>query len=234
MSVPAPPRVGPASPRAELWRSRGRLLVPGGVLAVLGAFAVLLATATPFFSMGVFGRLLVAAGVVETVQGFRFWRSGWAGVVPALVAGVLYLVCGVLVTAGGPAPVAGITLTMAAVLISSGALRLLWPLRAAVPGRRASAVHGTVTLLLGLGLWMVRPANALSPVGVFVGVDLLASGAMLLFLAHTARRFAPADDGAGSAEPMAASAPPPATRPARWRAGSRKAPVRDQRLHHRS
>ncbi|HEX6749545.1 MAG TPA: hypothetical protein VF092_19780 [Longimicrobium sp.] len=183
--------VDPASPPAELWRSRGRLLVPGGALAVLGAFSVLLAAATPFFSLGVFGRLLVLAGVVETAQGLRLWRSGWAGVVPALVAGVLYLVCGVLVTAGGPAPVAAVTLTMAAVLIAGGALRLLWPLRAAVPGRRASAAHGAVTLLLGLGLWAVRPANSLSPVGLFVGGDLLASGAMLLFLARTARRFAP-------------------------------------------
>jgi len=189
MSAPLIPE--PASPTAELWRSRGRLLVPGGVLAVLGACSLLLAAATPFFSPGVFGRLVLLAGAVETVEGLRFWRSGWAGVVPELVAGVLYLVCGVLVTAGGPAPVTGITLTMAAVLITAGALRLLWPLRAAVPGRRASAAHGAVTLLLGLGLCAVWPANSLSPVGLFVGGDLLASGAMLLFLARSARRFAP-------------------------------------------
>jgi uncharacterized membrane protein HdeD (DUF308 family) len=180
-----------ASPAAELWRRRGRLFLLGGVLTSLGAGAVATAAATPRFSAGMLGAVLVAGGAVESAHAFRFWRSRWASFVPALLVGVLYLVCGLLLVAGRRAPAAGITLLLTAVLIAGGTLRLLWSLAAAAPGRGASTAHGAVTLLLGILLWALWPATSLGAVGVFVGTDLLASGAVLLFLALEARGLAP-------------------------------------------
>lgn len=181
----------PASPAAELWRRRQRLLLLGGVLASLGAGAAVTAAATPRFSAGMLGSVLMAAGVVESAHAFRFWRSHWAGFVPALLAGVLYLVCGLLLVAGPPAPTAGITLLITVVLIAGGTLRLLWSVAAAAPGRGASIAHGALTLLLGILLWATWPAGSLGALGVFVGADLLASGAVLLSLAVGARGLAP-------------------------------------------
>jgi uncharacterized membrane protein HdeD (DUF308 family) len=181
----------PSSPQAELWRRRGRLLLLGGVLAVLGAGAVLLAAVTTLFSVGGLGAMLLVGGAVQALYALRFWRSHWATFVPALLAAVLYLVCGVLLVAGPAAPAAGITLLMAAVLMAGGALRLLWSLGPGVPGRAASIAHGAVTLLLGVLLWAIWPATSLWAVGIFVGADLLAAGAMLVYLACIARRLAP-------------------------------------------
>jgi uncharacterized membrane protein HdeD (DUF308 family) len=187
----AHPAPEPSSPAAELWRRRGRLLLLGGVLAALGAGAVVTAAATPLFSAGMLGAVLVTGGGAESAHAFRFWRSHWTSFVPALLAGVLYLVCGLLLVAGPRTSAAGITLLLAAVLIAGGALRLLWSLGSAAPGRGASIAHGAVTLLLGVLLWAIWPATSLWAVGIFVGADLLASGGVLLFMACTARRLAP-------------------------------------------
>jgi uncharacterized membrane protein HdeD (DUF308 family) len=187
----AHPAPEPASAAAELWRRRGRLLLLGGVLASLGAGAAVLAAATPRFSAGMLGAVLVTGGGVESAHAFRFWRSRWASFVPALLVGVLYLVSGLLLVAGPRAPAAGITLLLAAVLITGGTLRLLWSLTTAAPGRGPSIVHGAVTLLLGVLMWAFWPATSLWAAGVVVGADLLASGAVLLFLALEARRLAP-------------------------------------------
>jgi uncharacterized membrane protein HdeD (DUF308 family) len=189
----AHPAPEPASPAAELWRRRGRLLLLGGVLASLGASAAVTAVATPRFSAGMLGAVLMTGGAVESAHAFRFWRSRWPSFVPALLVGVLYLVCGLLLVAGPRTPPAGVTLLLAAVLITSGALRLLWSLAAAAPGRSASIAHGAVTLALGVVLWAVWPATSLWAAGVLVGADLLASGAVLLFLAVEARGLAPRD-----------------------------------------
>jgi uncharacterized membrane protein HdeD (DUF308 family) len=187
----AHPTPEPASPAAELWRRRGRLLLLGGVLASLGAGTAATAAAVPRFSAGMLGAVLMAGGAVESAHAFRFWRSHWASFVPALLVGVLYLVCGLLLVAGPRAPAAGITLLLAAVMIAGGTLRLLWSLAAAAPGRGPSIAHGAVTLLLGILLWVLWPATSLWAIGVFVGADLLASGAVLLFLATEARGLAP-------------------------------------------
>ena len=80
---------------------------------------------------------------------------------------------------------------MAAVLITGGAMRLLWSLATATPRRGASAAHGAATLLLGSLLWAVWPGTSLWAVGVFVGADLLASGATLVYLAGAGRRMTP-------------------------------------------
>ncbi|HYR12205.1 MAG TPA: DUF308 domain-containing protein [Longimicrobium sp.] len=187
----AHPAPEPTSPAAELWRRRGRLLLLGGVLASLGAGAAVTAAATPRFSVGMLGAVLVTGGAVESAHAFRFWRSRWASFVPALLVGVLYLVCGLLLVAGPRPPAAGVTLLLTVVLIAGGTLRLLWSLAASAPGRGASIAHGSVTLLLGALLWALWPATSLWAVGVFVGADLLASGAVLLFLAMEARGLAP-------------------------------------------
>jgi uncharacterized membrane protein HdeD (DUF308 family) len=181
----------PASPAAELWRRRGRLLLLGGVLTALGAGTAATAAATPRFSAGMLGAVLVAGGAVESAHAFRFWRSRWATFAPALMVGVLYLVSGLLLVARPRAPAAGITLLLAAVLIAGGALRLLWSVAQAAPGRGASTAHGAVTLLLGFLLWALWPAPSVWAMAVFVGADLLASGAVLLFLAFAARGLAP-------------------------------------------
>lgn len=185
------PAPEPVSPAAELWRRRGRLLLLGGVLTSLGAGAAVTAAASPRFSAGMLGAVLMTGGALEAAHAFRFWRSHWASFVPALLVGVLYLVCGLLLVAGPRAPPAGITLLIAAVLIAGGTLRLLWSLAAAAPGRGASIAHGAVTLLLGVVLWAIWPATSLGPIGVLVGADLLASGTVLLFLAVEARGLAP-------------------------------------------
>jgi uncharacterized membrane protein HdeD (DUF308 family) len=187
----AHPAPEPASPAAELWRRRGRLFLLGGVLTSLGTGAAVMAAAIPRFSAGMLGAVLVMGGAVESAHAFRFWRSRWASFVPALLVGVLYLVCGLLLMAGRRAPAVGITLLIAAVLIAGGTLRLLWSLAAPTPGRGVSIVHGTVTLLLGVLLWAGGPATSLWAVGVCVGADLVASGTVLLLLAMEARGLAP-------------------------------------------
>lgn len=189
--VAAHPAPEPTSAAAELWRRRGRLFLLGGVLASLGASVAVMAAALPRFSVGLLGAVLVTGGTAESAHAFRFWRSRWASFVPALLVGVLYLVCGLLLVAERGAPAAGITLLLSAVLIAGGTLRLLWSLTTSAPGRVASIAHGALTLLLGLLLWALWPAASLWAAGVLVGADLLASGAVLLFLAVEARRHAP-------------------------------------------
>jgi uncharacterized membrane protein HdeD (DUF308 family) len=185
------PAPEPESPAAELWRRRGRLLLLGGVLASLGAGVAVMAAATPRFSAGMLGAVLVTGGAVESAHAFRFWRSRWVSFVPALLVGVLYITSGLLLVSGRRAPAVGITLLLAAVLIAGGTLRLLWSLAAPTPGRGVSIAHGAITLLMGVLLWAGGPASSLWAVGVCVGADLMASGAVLLSLAVEARGLAP-------------------------------------------
>jgi uncharacterized membrane protein HdeD (DUF308 family) len=154
-------------------------LLLGVVMIVLGMTAISMAPITTLVAAKVFGIILMAAGIVQTVS--SFWSPKWSGLFLHLMLGLLYLVVGVMVV-DSPVEVAGaFALLMSAFFIVSGIFRIVACLQLRFPNWGWSLLSGFVSLLLGVVIWSNWPCSTIL-VGVFVGVEILFNGwAWLMF-----------------------------------------------------
>lgn len=135
----------------------------------------------------VVGLLLLAAGAVLAVFGWRAWAAD---------KGALWFVVGGLTAACGAAlvanPVSSLSLvaTLVAVYFVVGGLSQL------VFGRRFSAEEGQGWVLgdallsigLGIAMWTGWPISGVRALGILVGIKLVSSGAVTVRLARALRR----------------------------------------------
>ncbi len=159
----------------------GILVSLGGLVAL---FAPMLITLTAVTILGI---LLLFAGGGQVVS--AFWAGGWNGSTVHLLIGVLYAVVGFLVLENPEGSAAGLTLLMAALFLATGAFRMVVAMRSRYPGWAWQLLNGGITLLLGVIIWRQFPESALWVIGIFIGIDLLATGAAWIMFALTLRRL---------------------------------------------
>ncbi|MGH9394388.1 MAG: HdeD family acid-resistance protein, partial [Terriglobales bacterium] len=168
-------RVGMAGGRHWGW-----LLGLGIILIVLGIVAVSDVVLTTLASMLVIGWLLAIGGAVQVVHAFR--TRGWTGMLAQAMAGILYLVAGLLLLTHPLAGAVALTLVAAFFLYLVGLLRI-----SAVAALRWAGWGWTLTagiIDLGLATLVVMhwPATALWVIGLFVAIEMLIGGISLLML----------------------------------------------------
>jgi uncharacterized membrane protein HdeD (DUF308 family) len=129
--------------------------------------------------------VLVASGIVETVQAFRVRR--WGGFFIHLIGGVLGVLVGLLIVTGPPAGAFAWTLLFASFFSVLGAFRLITAAHFKFPRWGWVVFDGAVTLVLRILLanW---PWSELL-LGLAVGVSLVLRGWSYITLALVLRNL---------------------------------------------
>ena len=163
-------------------------LVLGGVLAVLGGLAL----ASPWTASTVIdvfcGVTLIAAGISQlAMAAFTFtWRGFWV----TLLCGTLSTVAGTGMLVLPKAGIEALVVFLGVVLLFEAAAKL--SAAVSIRGRFPWGwllCDGLLTAALGGILLSSRPAAAGVLLGVFVGINLLSSGAMFAAAGWSLRRL---------------------------------------------
>ncbi len=153
----------------------GILLIVVGIMAIGAAFIATLATVM------IFGWLIVAGGVMQTVNAFL--ARSWRGFFVYLLAGILHLVVGILMIEHPVRAAAALTLLIAAIFFVGGILRVSYALVDRFPGWGWMLLNGAITFVLGVMIWREWPESSLWVIGLFVGIDLILNGWSWVMLA---------------------------------------------------
>lgn len=163
----------------------------GVALLVVGGIALmnlLTATAVSVFFVGV---MMIVGGIAEIVFAFSTARGQMGRFLLWLLLGVLYLVAGVFTLRNPALATVLLTLLIAASLIAVGVLRI-----AGAVGLRPAhgwgwlLASGILTLLVGVVIGLGWPTNSLWILGLFLGIDLVFSGASYAAFGLMLRRTA--------------------------------------------
>lgn len=152
----------------------GWTLALGIILVVLGIVVLSDTFLATLVSMMIVGWLLVIGGIVQLVHAFR--TRGWAGTLLAIVAGILYLVAGLLMVAN---PVAGalvLTLLIAFFLFMLGLVRLTSAIGLHAPGMGWVITAGIIDLILAGLITAHWPATGLWVIGLYLGIEMVVGG----------------------------------------------------------
>ena len=159
-------------------------------LVVLSYTGMVWATVATAF---VFGCFMVVGGIFYIVG--AFFTRGWGGFFLSLLAGVLYLAAGAILIDHPLEAAILYTLLLAVFFFVEGLFRII----AALTGRFRHwglvLLNGIITLLLGVFIWRQWPLSGMYVIGLFLGINLVISGASYVSLGLAARRL---PVGAGS------------------------------------
>jgi uncharacterized membrane protein HdeD (DUF308 family) len=146
----------------------GALTVVLGVVALGTPLVATLATVT-FLSV-----LLIVAGVAGIIG--AFWVKEWSGFFLQLLTDVLYVAVGIL-TLNRPLEFAlSLTLLIAALLIGGGLFKIIAAIAVRCDQWIWLALHGVLSLLLGIMIWSQWPYAASWVIGTFLGIEMIMSG----------------------------------------------------------
>ena len=159
----------------------------GILLVACGTVAIVIPPLFTLLTAMILGILLMVAGIVTIIS--SFWIGKWSGMFLHLLAGILYLVAGFIVS---ERPVAGavfITLFIAALFIVLGLFRIVSALTIRFTQWGWVLVNGIITLLLGVVIYRHFPQSALWVIGILVGVELLINGWSWIMLSLAVRKI---------------------------------------------
>jgi uncharacterized membrane protein HdeD (DUF308 family) len=146
----------------------GVLTIALGVIMIGAPFVANLGT------MLFLSTLLIVGGIAQMVG--AFWVRRWSGFFLQLLAGVLYLVLGI-VTIERPLEFSAVlTRVIAAFLIAGGISRIFAAVALRFEGWIWPVLSGVISVLLGLMIWRQWPLSGLYVIGLFLGVEMLFQG----------------------------------------------------------
>lgn len=173
---------------AQLWNQvqdfRGRwgwMLALGILLVFLGLLSMLASVLATMLTTSIFGFLLLLAGVVIILHVIEARR--WEGVWMNLFIGILYAVSGFYLFANPLGGAIILTLLMASVLLATGFIRVVTAVMKRFEHWGWFLASGSVSIFLGLLIWMQWPASGLYMIGLFVGIDMTIIGWALVIQA---------------------------------------------------
>ena len=154
-------------------------------LGVLSIVAGLIALANlmvgTLVSVLFIGAMMTVAGIAHIIHAFQVRE--WGAFALWLLTGILYTVAGLLIAYNPLLGASVFTLFIGLMLIASGAMRIVVALRLrGMDGWVWMLLAGLVTLLLGLIITLHWPVDSLWVLGLFLGIDLIFTGAALVAL----------------------------------------------------
>lgn len=173
----------------DLARRRwGWFVVLGILLIVAGAFAFFDVVAVTVVSVIFIGAAMIVAGIFQVIHSFTV--RGWGSFLLSLLAGVLYVIGGLLII---DEPVAGsviITIFLTACLIISGIFRIAIAIgHRHMEGWWYLVLSGIISLLIGIILYLSLPWSGLWVLGTLVAVELVVQGVTWVQFGLALRRF---------------------------------------------
>ncbi len=183
---PLPPEalVDPARSLQRGWRwlvGLGALLLVGGTFAIA---APVVATVAVTLLVGL---TILAAGVVQLIHVFD--AAGWQARLWSGIAGVIYVVGGLLLLFKPLAGIVALTLVMIISLFVDGVFRVVMGLQCRPErGWGWLAAGGVVTVVLSVLMFGLFPGISLTLLGLLAGISLIFEGWSFIFLGLAARR----------------------------------------------
>jgi uncharacterized membrane protein HdeD (DUF308 family) len=170
-----------------LEKNWGWLLALGVLFLVLGIVGIGMAVTLTIASLIVFGALLLAGGVVQLIEAFK--NKGWKSTLWHVLIAVLYIVAGITVLDDPLLASKILTLLLAGMILGIGIVRVAMALQhRGTAGWTWTLLGGILSIVLGVLIYLRWPVSALWIIGLFVAIDLIASGWSYIFLALAARK----------------------------------------------
>ena len=107
-----------------------------------------------------------------------------------MLAGILYLVLGLMFVRRPDVTLEALTMMIAIVLMVGGLFRSLVSLLMRFEQWGWTLLGGLISLGLGILIWVQLPWSALWLIGTFVGIDMLCTGWSLVMLSSAVRKAA--------------------------------------------
>ena len=170
-------------------------LVLGIALVAIGIMAIGSAFITTLVAVTVFGMLILAAGIAQVIT--SFWSPKWSGLFLSLVLGLLYVVVGFMLIDSPIQAAAGLTLLIAVFLIVGGVFRIASSLALRFRYWGLNLLNGVISLMLGVIIWrhmLDEDQIYLWVIGIFVGIEILMSGASWIAFAMAAKNLPDPDE----------------------------------------
>ena len=162
--------------------------VAGGILAVLGALAVVFPFVTGLSLSVLLGVVLVAGATVHVAHAFSTgpFRDKFGQVILA----VLYGVVGIVLIMNPVFGLLTLTLLIVGFFIADGIVEVAWGIRSrGQPGAAWLLASGSASFLLGGLLWLGFPSDAVWAIGVLFGINLFVTGVSVIFLGRESRNL---------------------------------------------
>ncbi len=167
------------------------LLAVGIFFIALGIGALLLLPIVTALTAVIFGAFAIAAGIFELYDAIAH-EKGWISRVSNAFLAILYILFGVLAFYNPLMAAAAITLAMAATFIVIGIVRMYiaFQNRDNFPHWEWGALLGVITIILGSLLVAGWPEVSVWFLGLYVAIDLIMNGTLLVYLALAAKNYA--------------------------------------------
>lgn len=179
-----------SSGEAQSVQGRRRWLQTLGiVMMVLGAIALFATFTVTLATVVLFGLLLLVGGIAQLVHAVapRSYNVGWE-----VFGGILYGAAGGLLVFDPVSGAIGLTLLLAIFFLGIGLLRLTLGFQTRKLGGIGGGgmlLTGALDLALGFLIVIGWPEISMWVIGLFVGIELLVAGAVILFFSAALRRI---------------------------------------------
>lgn len=189
----------------SLLNNWGWLVALGVLMIVLGVIGLGMSFALTLASVLFFGVLLLIGGGAALIDAFR--HPGWKSTLWHVLLAILYVAAGIAVITDPLVASVFITLLIAITLIASGVLRLIIAFQhKGVEGWWLYVIGAALSIVLGLMIMAKWPVSGLWIIGLFVAIEIIATGGTYLGIGLAARRARQAREAQGGAAAAATGA----------------------------
>ncbi|MGV3492001.1 MAG: HdeD family acid-resistance protein [Devosia sp.] len=177
------------SVRNNVRKSSLRYLVQGGVLVLAGFLAIIFPVISSEVLVLALGWLLIISGAIQAVSLIAIRNSPFAGL--QLVSTVLALLIGVLILRNPVESLITLTLLVVVFFMIEGIARITWALTIRpLDGWIWVLLSGALGVVLSIVLIFTLDTTATWLISLLVGIQLIAIGASIGFLAWSVRKAA--------------------------------------------
>lgn len=162
----------------------GLIIVTGGLLILMGMFAMGSPLAAGLSITVLVGMTLIIGGIGQFLFAFK---TGYG--VLGLVLGALTVVIGGYMVSQPASALGQLTIFLAVYLLASGAIEMMLSfLLRPDKGWVVVLISGVLSMLLGVMIWKQLPLSGVWAVGTLIGVRLFFNGVTLLTFGFAARK----------------------------------------------
>ncbi|CAA9889216.1 conserved membrane hypothetical protein [Candidatus Methylobacter favarea] len=174
----------------ELPRQWGWLLALGILMVVLGTLGMGMAFYVTLASVLVYGGILLGAGLLQLWHSLKAKETTWSGRTQQFVVALFYLAIAALIIWDPLAASAGLTLFLGALLAGIGVVRIIDALRYRRSGWQWAwtLIAGILNLILAAIILFSWPFSGLWVIGLFISIEMIINGWLLIFVALTVRK----------------------------------------------
>lgn len=178
------PFLSDIGPLKEQW---GWFLGLGIFLILLGILAISASVYTTFVTIFFLGTILIAGGIAKLI--YSFWAKEWSGFFLSLLVGLLYLVIGLICLIKPVQAAAALTLLIGSLFVVGGLFKIIGSIVVRFEQWGWVLFSGIVSLILGLLVLSSWPMSSLWIIGLFVGIDMIVYGWLLVLISLEAKRL---------------------------------------------